>query len=263
MIIDAHEHVMTPVSLQLQKLQTAGIDRAILFGTTPHPERAQNFSELKEEMKVLFKILSGGVSKEANMARYERNNLELAALVRDHPDKFYAFGSVPTGLTPEENGLWIEKLAQSGFKGVGEFTLSDEQICELEPIFQALCDFSGLCVWVHTFFPLGRSGLEILMNLTKKYPKISVIFGHMGGYHWMDVIDFASVTKNTYIDLSAAFSTLALKMAISQLPEKCIFSSDAPYSEPLLCKDAVSFVSGNEQVREMVLGGNILRLIGG
>ena len=85
----------------------------------------------------------------------------------------------------------------------------------------------------------------------------------MGGYHWMDVIDFASVTKNTYIDLSAAFSTLALKMAISQLPEKCIFSSDAPYSEPLLCKDAVSFVSGNEQVREMVLGGNILRLIGG
>lgn len=79
----------------------------------------------------------------------------------------------------------------------------------------------------------------------------------------MDVIDFASVTKSAYIDLSAAFSTLALKMAISQLPEKCIFSSDAPYSEPLLCKDVVSFVSGNEQVREMVLGGNISRLIGG
>ena len=34
MIIDSHEHVMLPTTMQIEKLNEAGVDKAILF-TTP------------------------------------------------------------------------------------------------------------------------------------------------------------------------------------------------------------------------------------
>ena len=41
MMIDSHEHVLWPVEKQLAKMDEAGIERAVLFGTTPHPELAK------------------------------------------------------------------------------------------------------------------------------------------------------------------------------------------------------------------------------
>ena len=40
MIIDSHEHVMFPTELQIEKMDKAEIDKAVLFTTTPHPEKA-------------------------------------------------------------------------------------------------------------------------------------------------------------------------------------------------------------------------------
>lgn len=41
MIINSHEHLMLPTEFQLKKLKRAGVDRAILFCTTPHPKQEQ------------------------------------------------------------------------------------------------------------------------------------------------------------------------------------------------------------------------------
>ena len=99
------------------------------------------------------------------------------------------------------------------------------------------------------------------MDLTQKYPNVTVIYGQMGGYHWMDVVDFAKTVPNAYIDLSAAFSTLAVRMAITELPDKCIFSSDAPYGEPLLSKQLIEFVSPSKEITDKILGENILKIL--
>ena len=40
MIVDSHQHVMLPTSMQVKKMDDAGVDKAILFTTTPHVERA-------------------------------------------------------------------------------------------------------------------------------------------------------------------------------------------------------------------------------
>ena len=40
MIVDSHQHVMLPTSMQIKKMDDAGVDKAILFTTTPHVERA-------------------------------------------------------------------------------------------------------------------------------------------------------------------------------------------------------------------------------
>ena len=58
------------------------------------------------------------------------------------------------------------------------------------------------------------------MALCEKYSEIPVIFGHLGGSNWMDVIKFAKGHENVYLDLSAAFASIATKMALVELPER-------------------------------------------
>lgn len=264
MIIDSHEHYMIPTERQITMMNEAGIDKTILFSTAPHPERAGTFMELKREMDILYKILSGDHSKEANIRRMKDNIEEMVKVLRKYPERFWGFGPVPLGLTVKDTAEWIENdIIFNNFKGVGEFTPgSDEQICELETIFQALEEYPGIPLWIHTFQPVTLSGIRILMELTRKYPKIPVIYGHMGGYHWMDVIEFAGTVPNAFIDLSAAFSTLAVRMALTELPEKCLFSSDAPYGDPLYSRRLVEDISPSDEICDQVLGGNILRLLG-
>lgn len=263
MIIDSHEHIILPAENQVKKLEQAGVDKAILFSTTPHPEKAHNYAELKEEMGTLYKILAGANTKEANIKRMEAGNQELLKSIKVYPDKFYGFGAVPLGLTVDETKEWIEKnVVANDLKGIGEFTPgSDNQIEQLEPVFQALEDFPQLPIWVHTFNPVTVNGLQILMGLAQKYPTVFVIFGHMGGYNWQTLLDFTKTSKNSYIDTSATFSTLIAQMAISEIPDRCLFSSDAPYGEPLLNKQLIEFVSPSKEIANMVLGGNIAKLL--
>ena len=42
MIVDSHQHVMLPTTMQVKKMDDAGVDKAILFTTTPHVERAES-----------------------------------------------------------------------------------------------------------------------------------------------------------------------------------------------------------------------------
>ena len=61
MIVDGHQHVMLPTSMQIQKMDEAGVDKAILFTTTPHVERAKTatLDAIGAEMQVLYQLLSG------------------------------------------------------------------------------------------------------------------------------------------------------------------------------------------------------------
>lgn len=263
MIIDSHEHLMLPIEMQIEKLNQAGVDKAILFSTVPHPERAKNLAELRGEMNILYKVLAGVNNKEANRERMIKNNNELAMQMKKYPERFFGFGAVPLGMSEPETSSWIEEnILSNEFKGIGEFTPgSDEQIRQLEVIFQAVNNFSNLPIWVHTFNPVTISGIHILMELCEKYPSVPVIFGHMGGSNWIDVIDFAKSHKYVYLDLSAAFASIATRIAISELPERCLYSSDAPYGEPYLYRQLIEFVSPSQEVANMVLGNNILQLL--
>ena len=56
MIVDSHQHVMLPTTMQIQKMNDAGVDKAILFTTTPHVERAATatLDAIGAEMQVLY-----------------------------------------------------------------------------------------------------------------------------------------------------------------------------------------------------------------
>ncbi len=99
-------------------------------------------------------------------------------------------------------------------KGLGEFTLGSGQIKMLEPVFQATSDYNSFPIWVHTFHPLNLNDIQELFALTRKYPTVPVIYGHLGGIHWRQVIALTKETKNAYLDISAFYTTYALSLAI-------------------------------------------------
>lgn len=263
MIIDSHEHIMFSVKMQLDKMNEAGVDRAVLFCTSPHPERAASLKELEAEMDSLNQILTGSVSKEDAIRRVKDNIAEVADAVRRYPDRFSGFGSVPLGLSLTETCEWINMMIlPNQLCGIGEFTPGNEQqIRRMDTLFQAL-RLTKICpVWVHTFHPVTMDGIQILMSLCEKYPDIPVIFGHLGGTSWMSVIKFAKEHKNAWLDLSAVYTSIAAGMALAEVPERCLYSSDAPYGEPLLCRQLIEYVSPDARSAEMALGKNAGRLL--
>ena len=50
-------------------------------------------------------------------------------------------------------------------------------------------------------------------------------------------------------------------MAITEVPNKCLYSSDAPYGEPLLNKQMIEYLCKDKEVINNILGGNILKLL--
>jgi len=57
----------------------------------------------------------------------------------------------------------------------------------------------------------------------------------------------------------------AAKMALAELPQRCLFSSDAPYGEPLLARRLVEYMIPSPAIAAAVLGENtqrVLNLIG-
>lgn len=265
MIIDSHEHVMLPTTTQIAKLNEAGVDKAILFTTTPHVEKAKSstLKDINGEMQALYGLLNGNYTPQERMEKMKDTIVELQQAISTAPEKFYGFGAVPLGLSGRDTSDWIETyVIKNSFKGVGEFTPGSEtQIEQLESIFQAVVNYPNLPLWVHTFNPVTLNGIKKLMNLCLKHPTVPVIFGHMGGSNWMDVIAFAKDHRNVYLDLSAVFTPLSVKTALTEVPERCLFSSDAPFGEPKLCRELIEFVSPSADVTKMVLGENIMKLL--
>ena len=56
-------------------------------------------------------------------------------------------------------------------------------------------------------------------------------------------------------------NTIPLKIAIKEMPERCLFSSDAPYGEPVLYRNMIEYVEKSQEVRNMILGDNIRKLL--
>ena len=64
-----------------------------------------------------------------------------------------------------------------------------------------------------------------------------------------------------YLDLSAVFTTMAPAWAIRELPERVLFSSDAPYMDPAAARTLIEGLVPQSDLRDLVMGGNIARLL--
>ena len=259
MVIDSHAHVMLPPQRQVQLMAEAEVDCTVLFTSMIHPETATNMKALEEELNNLYDILNG-VKNPLN--ERIRAIEELATIIKENPAKYIGFGSIPLGLSYNENLDWINKyILANGFRGIGELTPGTGKVSQLEPLFLASQEVGNLPLWVHTFIPLNFDDITELLTLAKRYPTVPLILGHLGGIHWLNTLKAIKDISNIYLDLSATFTTMAPCFAIKEYPERTFFSSDAPYCTPLTARTIIEQLVTDQYVLEQVLGGNIARLL--
>lgn len=261
MIIDSHQHVVLPPEKQLQWMAEGSIDKVILFASTIHPETAKNLTGVRQELNRLYTILNGATAthlREEKIASLD----QLSDVIAQHPQRYVGFGNLPIGMTYEENGEWIERqILARGFRGIGELAPGTGKVKKLEPLFQAAQENGKLPLWVHTFIPFQLEDIKELLALAKKYPEVPLIMGHLGGLYWVDTLEAVKEIPNVYLDLSAVYTTMAPYYAIHELPERTLFSSDAPYSLPKVSRMMVEELIKDPAIRRQVLGENIAGLL--
>ncbi|RCH70196.1 metal-dependent hydrolase [Streptomyces sp. SDr-06] len=260
MIIDAHSHVHDPVDVHLRLLDEAGVDRAVLFGTRPHPERATGLDSLRHEMGALHRALAGEGDTDDGF-RVARKELDDALAA--HPERFIGFGSVRTDLPAAQIAAAVERDVVGGrLHGIGELTPPPGQAARLAPVIEAAHEHGGLPVVVHGFAPTTAEDLHTLAGLAVRYPGVPLIVSQLGGLNWMTAIELARDTPNMYLELSTANVIFAVKLAVQELPERTLFGSDAPYGDPVLARATVERVTPPGELRDLVLGGTLGRLLG-
>jgi uncharacterized protein len=264
-IIDAHSHVHDPVDAHLSALDDAGVARTVLFPTRPHPERATDLASLRREMSVLDRALKGGSAGPADPTAddaYATAWRELDEALAAHPDRFLGFGSVPLGRPAAATAAWVaDEVVGRGLHGIGELTPPPDRAALVEPVLQAARDHAGLPVVVHGHAPTTAADLRTLAGLAARYPEVPLVISQLAGAHWMEAIELALATPSIHLELSTAHIIFAVRLAIRELPTRTLFGSDAPYGDPVLSRATVERVTPPGEIRERVLGGNLLELL--
>ena len=132
----------------------------------------------------------------------------------------------------------------------------------MNSIFSVSADFGNLPLWIHAFSPLNLEDIKAMDGMSKRHPQVPVIIGHLGGIYWRETIELVRGNRNLYLDLSSAYTVIAPAMAVRELPERTLFSSDAPYGDPFLNRQMIERATPDKEVRKLVLGDTIARLIG-
>lgn len=259
-MIDGHSHVTFPLEEHIQAMDQAGVDKTVLFSTTFHPETARNAQEVKSAMQYLADLLAG--KKGSMIEARKKAIMELLDAIRQYPNRYIGFGSVPAGLDLKATKQYIdENIRKNHLAGIGEFTLGSGQAYLMKNVFAAAADFGNLPIWIHAFFPLTLQDIRDISEMANEYPGNPVILGHLGGINWMETMDLAAEIHNLYLDTSAYYSTFVLRVIINELPEKCIFGVDRPFGNLKLSKQAILELAKTSAIANAVLGENIARII--
>lgn len=260
LVVDGHSHVTLPIEKYIQLMDEAGIDKAILFRTMVHPETKGSLEEVQREMIQLGRILSGSSSVAVRYA--QKANEELFEIVSKHPNRFYSFGIVPTSMELEDIIRSVKsQIRKYRILGLGEYTMQSGMISQLDKVFSASAHTAKLPIWVHCFNPITLDDILELVSLAEKYPTVPVIIGHNGGSNCMKVIDIAKEHSNIYVDLSASFSSLVLRLTIESIPCKVLFGVDYPYGDMLVSKLMIERAVKDNLIKSQVLGGNMIGLL--
>jgi len=240
-IIDVHQHSgpwpfpgrWGGVTENLRLMKPCGIDKAIISST-----RA-----------VVQDMIAG--------------NAELAESIAGYPQQLYAYVTVnPTcpGLSRRE----IERY-QNNPQFVGVKIHTAYSGCAMDdPRLDAMLHIVeewGKPLLIHT---IGASAVASLRVLAGKHPDLPVIMAHAGGDAWRQGIAAAKEHPNLYLDFakSTPYSG-TIARALQELGStRLVFGTDATLFDPLYTKARFDAVEMSPHDRDLIMGGNAMRLFG-
>jgi uncharacterized protein len=240
MIVDGHCHAgrgdgltspwdtEAPLGPYLRRARAAGIDRTVL--------------------------VAGGNTD------YGRANRELARIVARHPERLVGFASVHARRDAGRvRQLVGEAVARWGFRGIKVHRYdapATREVCEAARAFRVplLYDVVGQA--------------HLLDLLAPQYPDVDIIVPHLGSFldDWRAherLVDQLVRYPNLYADTSGVRRFDYLVRAVRRAgPGKLVFGSDGPWLHPALELAKVRLLGLPPAEEAMILGGNLLRLIG-
>lgn len=190
---------------------------------------------------------------------YRRANRELARIVGARPDRFLGFAMVHPARDAGRVGAMITEAVETlGLRGIkvhrhdGRIT---REICEAARAFSLPILYDVM----------GETGVVEL--LAGEYPDVRFIIPHLGSFadDWraqLSLIDQLERHPSIHADTSGVRRFDLLVEAVQRAgPEKILFGSDGPWLHPGVELHKVSVLGLPAAQRDLVLGGNLLRLI--
>jgi len=115
-----------------------------------------------------------------------------------------------------------------------------------------------------------HSGSEIshplaIGALCRRFPDVTVLMDHMGYREWTsDAIEAARDNPNLYLGTTiASFEPIVVERAVRELgPERVVYGSNWPNLYSDLAVEAIRRQKLGHEAEELVLGGNLARILG-
>jgi predicted TIM-barrel fold metal-dependent hydrolase len=246
-VIDCHAHA------GIARLSGTEDDLTDPWNAVADPEMIlQHAKEAGIDQTVIFPIYN---------RTYEKANEEIAEICRRYPGRFIGFADhSPATEAGRIRSLLLREYHELGVRGVGEF--------EEEPTPELLNVVKELHIPILIHPPHER--VAPFNDFVPSYPEVNFIVAHLGSSGSEDfeehlaAINLAKRYPNVYLDTSNIVITRYLEMAIEELgPQKILFASDEPESDCRLEIFKIRNLKLPKEHEEMILGGNMLRLLGG
>jgi predicted TIM-barrel fold metal-dependent hydrolase len=191
---------------------------------------------------------------------YARANADVARIVARFPDRLIGFAFVH----PERDagrilGMVKQAVEQWGFRGIkvhGRDAMPTREVCEVARAFRL-----PLLVDV-----IGQA--HVVDMIASQYKDVNLIIPHLGSFSgdWrahQQVVDQMTRYPNVFADTSGVHRFDYLVQAIRRAgPEKLLFGSDGPWLHPEVELHKIRMLRLPKADAALVMGGNILRLLG-
>jgi predicted TIM-barrel fold metal-dependent hydrolase len=191
---------------------------------------------------------------------YARANAGLARIVRRYPDRLIGFASLHAVRDAGRVRPMLERAVREwGFRGVKVHRYDAPATREVCQVAREL----GVPVLYDVVGQAFRMEL-----LAPQYPEVDFIVPHLGSFAddfraHVQVIDQLTRFPNVYSDTAGVRRFDYVVQAIRRAgPEKLLFGSDGPWLHPALELQKIRLLRLPPADEALVLGGNLLRLIG-
>lgn len=277
MIIDCHVHLL-PKRVQQDRSPFCESDPA--FGVLYRSEKAK----LASESDIIQYLDTAGIDR-AVVFGFPWEDHEVVALNNDEvwdfhqrfPDRIIPFACLsPRG--GDEATREAEQRIKCGFAGIGELAVyqggwNPDALQSLSPVLE-LADRAGVPVMIHVNEPVGHGyagkiavDFAALLDMIEAHPGVDFILAHFGGgvFVYGLMPEIRNVLSRTYLDTAAApflYDPRIYDIACRIMgPGKILFGSDYPLLGMSRYLKDLERTEIEQSVREAILGGNTERLL--
>ena len=258
-IIDCHTHIY-PGKIAAKAVKSIGD-----FYDIPMDGDGTVESLLRQAKEVgIQKCLALAVAVDAAHVRHV--NDFLIASVSAHPDEMWGFATLHPDM--EDPGAEVERVLRAGMKGIKlhpdmqHFSLAEARTDKLF----AAC--AGVCpMMFHTGDSrYHNSNPSLVPPILKKYPNLTLICAHFGGYSEWDEAARCLLDTNVYVDTSSTSfrnpPEKVRRLIDAYGEDRVLFGTDFPMwlAQPEL--DVLLSLGLSDTALRKIFSENILRLLG-